>query len=236
MRGIDEGAEVFVAASPIGRAALEQLTVQRPDVQRLTELAEARRDPALSEAVARLGARPFGEATASLIDMAPTWGDREGKHVLLDVDGREVRVPPGLARVLGAVLTHLVRNAIAHGIEPPAQRAEAGKPLVGTIRVVAREGERGPTIVVEDDGRGLDVTAIGERAAQLGVEVGGKDARGLAELAFVAGLSTAEHGGTLAGRGVGLGAVREDLARAGYAIDVVSERGKLTRFTMRPKA
>jgi chemotaxis protein histidine kinase CheA len=236
MQAVDKGAEVFVEASPIGRAALEQLTVQRPDVEAVQRLAERHRDPELAHAVSRLAARPFGESTASLVDMAPTWGDREGKLVHLDVEGREVRVPPRLARVLGAVLTHLVRNAIAHGIEPPRTRVEDGKPGAGTIRVVATGGgEAGPVVVVEDDGRGLDLEAIAERGAQLGLDVGLRSREGLTELAFTAGLSTLARAGTLAGRGVGLGAVREDLERVGYVIGVESEPGKYTRFTMAPR-
>ncbi|MGH7293361.1 MAG: HAMP domain-containing protein, partial [Polyangiaceae bacterium] len=238
MSAIESGAEVFVAASPIGRAALEQVTLQRPDLQAVIELAEARRDPELSRAVERLSARPFGESAASLVDMAPTWGEREGRRVHLDIDGREVRVPPRLARVLGGVLTHLVRNAIAHGIEPPQARLAAGKPASGLVRIVATVGALvdGPEIVVEDDGRGLDVGAIAERAAHLGLSTGGTSRRSPFELVFVEGLSTAVAGGRLAGRGVGLGAVREDLDRVGYAVDVTSEPGKFTRFTMKPRS
>jgi two-component system chemotaxis sensor kinase CheA len=145
-------------------------------------------------------------------------------------------VPPKLARVLGAVLIHLVQNAIAHGIEPPQARKDAGKPKGGTIRVVAAEGgDAGPTIVVEDDGRGVDMVAIADRAAQLGVAIEERTPRNLAELLFVAGLSTAREAGALAGRGVGLGAVREDLDRVGYSIAFDSEPHRYTRFTMKPK-
>jgi chemotaxis protein histidine kinase CheA len=236
MAAIDRGAEVFVEASPIGPAALEQVTVQRPDVQALTELAAARGDAELSRAVDRLAARPFGESTASLVDMAPTWGDREGRPVRLLVEGREVRVPPRLSRVLGGVLTHLVRNAIAHGIEAPQVREEEGKPHTGTIRVTAIEGgSAGPTIVVEDDGRGLDAAAISERAARLGVAPGDATGSEISKLVFVAGLSTAREAGALAGRGVGLGAVREDLERAGYVIAVASKPRVFTRFTLSPR-
>ncbi len=227
------GCDVFVAASPIGRAALDQVTVRRSDINELETLASGRSD-ALARVVARLAARPFGESTASLIDMAPTWGDQEGKRVQLDVDGREVHVPPALARVLGGVMTHLVRNAIAHGIEPPAVRKDSGKPPVGTIKAVASAGETGPVIVVEDDGRGLNLDGIAARAAELGVRIEGKGRGSLGELVFLAGLSTLESAGVLAGRGVGLGAVRADLARVGYGVEVASEPGQFTRFTLAP--
>jgi chemotaxis protein histidine kinase CheA len=100
------------------------------------------------------------------------------------------------------------------------------------VAAVERGGE-GPTIVVEDDGRGLDAAAIHERAAQLGVSVG--DGSEISKLVFVAGLSTAREAGALAGRGVGLGAVREDLDRAGYRIGVDSKPNEYTRFTLSPR-
>jgi two-component system chemotaxis sensor kinase CheA len=231
---IERGCEVFVAASPIGRAALDQVTVQRSDVTALEKLTSGKGDE-VARIVERLAARPFGESTASLIDMAPTWADKEGKRVQLDVEGREVLVPPALARVLGGVMTHLVRNAIAHGIEPPGVRTERRKSTLGTIRAVARQGENGPTITLEDDGRGLDFEGIAAKAAQLGIEVEGKGRGSMAELVFVGGLSTLETAGALAGRGVGLDAVRGDLEGAGYAVDVASEPGKFTRFTLAPR-
>jgi chemotaxis protein histidine kinase CheA len=233
---VASGCDVFVAASPIGRAALDQVTVQRGDLVELEEVVARARDPQMTRVVERLASRPLGECTASLVDMAPTWGDREGKRVVLDVEGREVRVPAALARVMNGVLTHLVRNAIAHGIEAPKVREDAKKAAGGVVRVVAAPSSTpdvGPTIVLEDDGRGLDLATIAERARELGVTA--RDGASLGELVFLPGLSTAQTGAALAGRGVGLGAVRADLERVGYAIEVESEKGRFTRFTMRPK-
>jgi two-component system chemotaxis sensor kinase CheA len=235
-QAIDRGCDVFVAASPIGQAALDQVTVQRADLLELEKLAAGGAE-GLARVVGRLAARPFGESTASLVDMAPTWGDKEGKRVRLEVDGRDVRVPPALAHVLGGAMAHLVRNAIAHGIEAPDVRTGAGKDPVGVIHAFAVPGaspDQAPTITVEDDGRGLDLPAIAAQAARLGVKSSGNGNASLHELVFVAGLSTVERAGMLAGRGVGLGAVRADLERVGYAVEVASERGRFTRFVLRP--
>jgi PAS domain S-box-containing protein len=228
---LDRGCDVFVAASPTGRAALDQMTVQRTDVLELSALVGDRQD-ALGQVTARLASRPLGESTANLLDLVPTWADREGKQARLTVEGREVRVPPSLARVLGGVLTHLIRNAIVHGIEPPDVRATAGKPSGGIIRVVGAEGQLGPVVTVEDDGQGMDMALITERAALLGPDA----ARALPaqELAFLPGLSTARRPGELAGRGVGLYAVRAELASVGYGVEVFSRRGELTRFVLKP--
>jgi len=230
---LDTGSEVFVAASPIGRAALDQVTVQRSDVERLAELARGKGSD-LASAVDRLAARPFGESTASLVDMAPTWGEKEGKRVRLEVEGREVRVPPRLARVLPGALTHLVRNAVAHGIETPKVREDAKKPPVGVIRAEAVEEGGAVTIVIEDDGRGLDMDRIEERASELGLSAS-EQWTDKSELVFAPGLSTSSSAsGTLSGRGVGLGAVRADVERAGYRVEVKSKAGKYTRVILRP--
>ncbi len=228
-KAIAKGSEVFVAASPIGRAALEQVTVQRSDLTALVALAEGG-DDALRALAGRLSARPFGESTASLVDNAPSWAELEGKQLRVAVEGREVGVPPELAKVLGAVLTHLVRNSIAHGIESPSDRARAGKAPEGLVRLQATDRAGSVEIVVEDDGGGVDAEAIASKAKELGLPPSAGNAL---DVMFAAGLSTAEAGATLAGRGVGLGAARSDLQRAGYTLLAESERGRFTRFTMR---
>jgi chemotaxis protein histidine kinase CheA len=85
---------------------------------------------------------------------------------------------------------------------------------------------------VEDDGRGLDLARIEERATALGVSAQGRGEESLSELVFTPGLSTSET--FLSGRGVGLGAVRADLEHAGYVVLVSSKFGKYTRFVLRP--
>ena len=132
-----EAQETFVAASPIGRRILDQVTVSRTDVARLEQLLGGKNDEA-SAIVQRLAARPFGEIVASLVDPVPGWAESTGKRANLDVEGREVMIPPDLARVLPGVVTHLVRNAIAHGIESPSERVHANKPDMGAIRAICR--------------------------------------------------------------------------------------------------
>jgi two-component system chemotaxis sensor kinase CheA len=227
-QAIARGSEVFVAASPIGRAALEQVTVQRSDLSALVKLAEGR-DEALRKVASRLSARPFGESTASLVDNAPMWAELEGKHLRVVVEGREMGVPPELAKVLGGVLTHLVRNAIAHGIEMPAERERAGKPQEGTVKLQAFERGGALEISVEDDGGGIDVGAIDAKAKELGLS----PSAGALEVMFAAGLTTAHAGASLAGRGVGLGAARSDLEGVGYTLHAETAVGRFTRFTLK---
>jgi two-component system, chemotaxis family, sensor kinase CheA len=189
------------------------------------------RHDSLGQVAARLASRPFGEATANLVDLVPTWADREGKRARLQVEGKETRVAPQVARVLSGALTHLISNSIVHGIEIPSTREGQGKSPIGLIRVVASEGEAGPTFTIEDDGQGLDLALIEEKAIAIGEVVG---TRPIEQLAFLPGLSTARMG-DLAGRGVGLHAVKSEMESVGYKVEVFSKAGQYARFVLRPK-
>jgi chemotaxis protein histidine kinase CheA len=215
LAALEGAATLLVEASPIGPAIVEQVTVRRPDLERVLGLARDRRDE-LGEAIERLAARPFGEALLYLSEAVPSWAERYGRRVALEVEGRDAPIPPALARALPPALTHLARNAVVHGIEPATEREAAGKPATGRLRVRAESTPGGLEIRFSDDGRGLDRAAIEEKGRALGL-------RGRAEeLVFVPGLSTRET--ELSGQGVGLDAVREELHGAGYQIELVDAR------------
>ena len=218
--------EDFVAVSPIGRAALDLVTVRRADLADVLAHASGR-DPALDEAVSRLASRPFGEATARVAERAPEWARKEAKRVEVVVEGREVPVPPRLAAVLPGVLAHLVRNAIAHGIESEADRRAAGKERAGAVWIAASAD----AITVEDDGAGIDVDAVRGRARALGLEEDDPH-----ELVFHPGLSATLANDGLSGRGVGLDAVRVYLREVGYDVAIVSEPGRGTKLTITKRA
>ena len=233
---VDRARQDFVAASPIGNAALEQASVQRSDLDAVLALA-GDHDDELTHAIKRLAARPFGEALATIAERAPDWAARDGKRVELVVEGREVRIPPALSSVLGGVMTHLVRNAVAHGIETEEERTAAGKPSVGSIWASAQDGADGPVIVVEDDGAGIDLARVVARARALGlVEESASDAMpaDASELVFLPGLSTRDASDGLAGRGIGLDAVRAYVREAGYTVHFVTEKGNGTKFVIEP--
>ncbi|MGE0326959.1 MAG: Hpt domain-containing protein [Polyangiaceae bacterium] len=248
---VGEAERMLVEASPIGPAILDQVTVRRADLSRLSELIPHGKPIGNAQEIARvvelLGSRPFGESALSLVDSAPRWAARENKRVAVDVDGRDVPIPPRLARVLSGVLTHLVRNAVAHGVEVLEDRERLGKPIPARIRLAAEEDDRvGPTIRVIDDGRGLDHDAL-EKAAlkNAALEPATKDAqqapKSAEEAAFTAGITTKPaatsegntsgstrsslHDGTdLAGFGMGLSAVRTELRKIGYDARIIERR------------
>lgn len=223
---IEESEELFVEASPAGRAALDTLPVRKGDVETLLRLTAGRGD-AIEQVAQRLASRPFGECVASLVEQASAWAERENKKVRLEVEGREAPVPPGLAEVIGGVLAHLVRNAIAHGIESSGERVNLGKPAVGSIelRCETTDGQDA-VLVVGDDGRGIEHHRVLADAA--------RQQRPLENLGYLS-LSTQSRASELSGRGVGLSAVEADLARVGYAVSVSTRDGGGTVFEIRPR-
>lgn len=226
---LDRSLQLFVAASPIGTAVLEQVTVNRSDLDALSRLSEGREDD-LARIARRLTARPFGESTLALSESFGGWLEQAHKVAELDVRGREVRVARGLSSVLGAVLTHLVRNAVAHGLEAPADRERAGKPIAGSVRVACEDSPAGAIVTVEDDGAGFHLAAIRAKAERLGLS----GTAPIDELAFSPGLSTAENVSALSGYGFGLAAVRSELEAVGYRASVTSTPGFGSKITLDP--
>jgi HAMP domain-containing protein/HPt (histidine-containing phosphotransfer) domain-containing protein len=222
---VAEAERAFVAASPLGAAALEQVTVDRRDVARLGELVGDADGP-LAAVAARLLARPFGESVHALAEKVPRWAEGDGKRARLEIESPAARVPAPLARVLGGVLVHLVKNAIAHGIEPPAARRAAAKPEVGSVRVSAEERPGGAVeVVVADDGAGAAEGSMVARASAAGEPLAGGASR-----------SSRAQSSDIAGRGVGLAAAVGDLAAVGYELVVSSQPGRGCRFTVRARA
>ncbi|MFW5856468.1 MAG: chemotaxis protein CheA [Planctomycetota bacterium] len=160
-----------------------------------------------------------------------------GREVELVCEGAEAAVDKSLLDQVEACAVQLVRNAVAHGIEPPDDRAAAGKPPRGRVLVRARNEDRFLLLTVEDDGRGLDHDRIRERAVALGA-IGAREAEQLSDeeagrLIFASGLSTADGVGMASGRGVGLDVVAEEVARLGGGVTVESTPGRGAAITVR---
>jgi two-component system chemotaxis sensor kinase CheA len=223
----------LIELSPIGEAVLDQITVQKSHLEEAVQLAQeggAIKGSPLARAMEKLAARPFGESTQQLVDAVPLWAKRESKRVVLELEGRDALVPRKVSRVLGAALTHLVRNSIAHGVELPHEREEAGKPGEATVRLSAGMSGEALVITVEDDGRGIDEEKVRRQAERLGVRAD----RPLEDLLFEPGLSTSSDVTEIAGRGMGMSAVRRDLATVGYQVKVQSKKGSGTRIDLVP--
>lgn len=153
-----------------------------------------------------------------------------GKEVRFESTGGETRLDGHVLLAVRDALLHLVRNAVDHGIESPAERRAAGKPAAGRIRLsIARRGDR-VAFALEDDGRGLDLAAIGAAAAARGL-IAPEEARHpqpetLTRLVFESGFSTRAEVTEISGRGVGLDVVHDVVARLKGELRLATEPGR----------
>ncbi|HSK19683.1 MAG TPA: chemotaxis protein CheW [Longimicrobiales bacterium] len=159
-----------------------------------------------------------------------------GRDVDLVLEGDDVELDRSILDEIGEPLVHLLRNAVDHGIESPADRRRAGKPPRGRIRVSA-ERERGSVrIVIEDDGRGVSAERMADKARSAGVydraEPPATDEE-LFRLMSMPGLSTASEVSAVSGRGVGMDVVVNRVRALGGAIDMRTNAGTGTTFRMR---
>jgi two-component system, chemotaxis family, sensor kinase CheA len=160
-------------------------------------------------------------------------GARErGQPIDLSTTGGDAAVDKAIIERIIEPLMHILRNAIAHGIETPEARARAGKREEATITLAARSTSERIEVTVADDGRGLDLEAIRVRARELGHETRELSAEATQQLIFVPGLSTASSVGRLAGRGVGLDVVATTIQALGGRIEVRSAPGLGTAFVL----
>jgi two-component system chemotaxis sensor kinase CheA len=229
---LDEAERLFVEASPIGRAVLEQVTVHRRDLEELCRLS-ASQGGHLATLADRLSARSLGELVAPFADRTARWAESVNKRARLEIEGREALVPEKLARVLSGTLTHLLRNAIAHGIEAPDEREREGKPPVGvvTIGASAAPGELASLIYVEDDGVGVEGNPLLEGARQRASALSPEDAD---SGSFRQAKPSSDT--ELSGRGMGLAAVLHDLGAFDFALRVSKSASGGARFEIVRKA
>jgi two-component system, chemotaxis family, sensor histidine kinase and response regulator WspE len=159
-----------------------------------------------------------------------------GKNVRFEVRGEQTGVDRDILDKLEAPLSHLIRNSLDHGIEPPADREAAGKPASGTIRLEARHRAGMLQITLTDDGRGIDVEQLRTKALARGL-VARQVADQLTELElleflFLPGFSTKEQVTEISGRGVGLDVVQSMVKSVGGSVRVATQPGRQTTFTL----
>ena len=159
-------------------------------------------------------------------------GRKANLEILLEGEGELDR---NVLDRITAPIEHILRNAIAHGIEPPAERVAAGKSETGTVSITIDREATELLIRVADDGAGLNFDRIRERALEMGLLTAEQadDPDQLSQIIFHTGFSTAEEVSELSGRGVGMDVVSSEVRQIGGRISVSSERGEGTRLTLR---
>ncbi|MFA4915880.1 MAG: chemotaxis protein CheA [Syntrophales bacterium] len=159
----------------------------------------------------------------------------QGKEVKVGIQGAETELDKDLIEQITDPLKHLIRNAIDHGIESPAERMNSGKSSQGLLEINAFHREGKIFIQVRDDGRGLDEEAIYKKAVENNLIPPGKrpSSAEMHHLILLHGFSTARTVSEISGRGVGLDVVQEQVSRLGGLIDITSEAGLGTTITLR---
>ncbi len=157
------------------------------------------------------------------------------KQVVVELAGEETELDKSVIEKIGDPLLHLVRNAIDHGLEAPAARQAAGKPVTGRVRLEASQQGGSVYIEVSDDGRGLDRERILSRARAHGLVGAGETPsdQEVFALIFRPGFSTAETVSEISGRGVGMDVVKQNVEALGGSLAIRSEAGRGTRFLIK---
>jgi two-component system chemotaxis sensor kinase CheA len=179
---------------------------------------------------------PLGQLFDKLARVVRQISREADKDVNLVITGAETEVDKLIVEELSDPLMHMIRNAIDHAIEARIERERVGKPAVGTIALNAFQKASHVVIEVEDDGKGIDETKLVTAAVKRGLlaqeEVTELVHREVLNLVFIPGLSTKSDVGELSGRGVGMDVVKTNIGKLGGIIDIYSERGIGTKFTV----
>ena len=233
-----EGLMTVVTDLVLTRNQLLQLSRSRADesysgpLQRLSNITSE-----VQDTVMRMRMQPIGAAWKKLPRLVRDLCTDLGKDVRLVMEGETAELDRQVLESIKDPITHMVRNAVDHGLESPDQRVAAGKPAAGTITLSASHQGGYIIIRIADDGRGLNTAAIRAKAVEKGV-LSQEAADALSEadvhrLIFAPGFSTAAAITNLSGRGVGMDVVRANIEQIGGQVDLVSTPGQGAVISLR---
>ncbi|MGS5085417.1 Hpt domain-containing protein [Hydrogenophaga sp. A37] len=214
-------------------------TVQR-NLQRAVEatedglVAQARQTRELQRDLLRTRMVEFEGISERLYRVVRQASKETGKQVRLDITAGHIEMDRGVLDRMTAAFEHLLRNSVVHGIETPEERLALGKPAEGRIEIRLAQELNDVSVVFQDDGAGLDLVRLREKAMAQGlIEAGAvlSDEQA-AQLIFTPGLSTANEVSSLAGRGVGMDVVRNDVIALGGRVETHTHAGQGTNFKL----
>jgi len=195
----------------------------------------ARTTNEIQESIMKVRMVPIGQVFDRFPRMVRDLAKARGKEIHLEIAGAETDLDKTIVDEVGEPLMHLIRNCVDHGIEPPDVREARGKPRHGTVKLNAYHEGNQVIIEVSDDGGGIDLQRVREKAVRIGT-IGENDRltdREIIELIFTPGFSTASQITDVSGRGVGMDVVKKNILRLKGVFDVDSVQGEGTRFTMK---
>jgi len=191
----------------------------------------------LHDEVMQVRMTPFAAIADRFPRVVRDLAKQSGKEVAFEVVGKEIELDRGILEELSDPLVHIMRNAVDHGIELPAERRAAGKPPKGSIRLVVSREQDMVVVTVEDDGRGMDPARLIAAALDKGLITREEGERMSPREAFmltcIPGFSTAREITDVSGRGVGMDAVRTKIQGLGGFVSIESEAGKGSRITLK---
>lgn len=188
----------------------------------------------IQESAMAIRAQPIGAVFSRVPRTLRELETTTGKKVTLKVSGEQTELDKTVVERLGDPLTHLIRNAVDHGLETPDERIAAGKPAEGTLTLSAEQRSGRVIIRVADDGRGLNRERILEKAIDKGLvdpqaQLSNED---IDNLIFAPGFSTAATISSVSGRGVGMDVVRQNVKELGGRISIETQPGQGTAFVL----
>jgi chemosensory pili system protein ChpA (sensor histidine kinase/response regulator) len=197
-------------------------------------VAQGRLNRDLQNDLMRVRMVPFNNVAERLYRVVRQTAKEVSKRANLDIRGTQTEIDRSVLERMTGPFEHLLRNAIAHGLEDPAGRASAGKADIGQILLTARQEGNEFKLVFEDDGQGLNIARIRAKAIANGLmnEQDQLSDAQISEFIFASGFSTASQVSEVAGRGVGMDVVRAEVSALGGRVEVQSTPGAGTRFTI----
>jgi chemosensory pili system protein ChpA (sensor histidine kinase/response regulator) len=214
--------------------SIQQALLKNLDETDAALLQQTRIGRELQQDLMRMRAVPFATLSERLHRVVRQTAREIGRKAELAIQGAQIELDRGVIEHIAAPLEHMLRNAVAHGVEDPRARSAAGKPETARITIELRQEANEIVIILADDGTGLDVQKLRSKAVEKGLLAADRE---LSEpeqnqLVFLTGLSTVDAVTELAGRGVGMDVVRTEIAAVNGRIDIASSRGTGTTFTI----
>ncbi|HOF30392.1 MAG TPA: response regulator, partial [Burkholderiaceae bacterium] len=214
-------------------------TVQR-NLQRTVDateddlVAQARQTRALQQDLLRTRMMEFEGISERLYRVVRQASKDTAKQVKLDINGGSIEMDRGVLDRMTAAFEHLLRNCVVHGIEEPSVRTSAGKDSVGTITIDLQQAGNDVSVSFTDDGAGLDLPRILEKAIQHGLVPADQTLSDeeVASLVFMPGFTTVTEVTELAGRGIGMDVVRSEVQALGGRIETSTQQGRGTSFKL----